>query len=241
MHRTILPLVLALCMAGATRAADVPAGAPSWSLNATIIEACSCTMFCPCYFNSSPSGHGEHGGGHFCKFNNAFKVNKGSYGPVKLDGVKFWVSGDLGGDFSKGQMEWAVLTFDKAMTKEQRDAVGDIVGHVYPVKWSSLKTAEANIDTWTFDKDSAHAAMDGGKSAEVILKRFQGNTSDPVVIKNLKYWGVPRNDGFVMMPNEVEAYRVGDKTYEFKGTNGFMITIDMNSGDLAAAKAATGS
>jgi len=30
----------------------------------------------------------------------------------------------------------------------------------------------------------------------------------------------------------VEAYRAGDKAFEFKGTNGFMITIDMNSGDV---------
>jgi hypothetical protein len=36
------------------------------------------------------------------------------------------------------------------------------------------------------------------------------------------------------MGNEVEAYRVGDKPFEFKGTNGFMITIDINSNDVAA-------
>ncbi len=34
------------------------------------------------------------------------------------------------------------------------------------------------------------------------------------------------------MPNEVEAYRAGDKPFEFKGTNGFMITLDMTSRDL---------
>ena len=41
--------------------------------------------------------------------------------------------------------------------------------------------------------------------------------------------GAPRNDGFVMMKNEVEAYRLGDKAFEFKGTNGFMITLDIDS------------
>ena len=56
-------------------------------------------------------------------------------------------------------------------------------------------------------------------------------TEDPVVITNLKYFGAPRNDGFVLMPNEIEAYRVGTKPFEFKGTNGFMITIDINSKD----------
>src|SRR5437867_8840593 len=41
------------------------------------------------------------------------------------------------------------------------------------------------------------------------------------------------HEGFVLMPNTVEAYRVGPKAFEYKGTNGFMITWDMNSKDVA--------
>lgn len=51
------------------------AAASDWKMNATIIEACSCPMFCQCYFNTKPAGHGEHGTTHFCKFNNAYKIN----------------------------------------------------------------------------------------------------------------------------------------------------------------------
>ena len=43
----------------------------------------------------------------------------------------------------------------------------------------------------------------------------------------------PRNDGFIMMPNVVEAYRVGPKAFEYKDTNGFLITVDLNSNDFA--------
>jgi hypothetical protein len=35
------------------------------------------------------------------------------------------------------------------------------------------------------------------------------------------------------MPNEVEAYREGPKAFEYKGTNGFMLTFDMTSKDVA--------
>src|SRR5712691_2693287 len=152
MKRLLIVAALGLCGALALYAAETKGaakGAPEWNMNATIIEACSCPMFCQCYFNSSPAGmagHEGHGGGeHFCRFNNAFKVNKGSYKGVKLDGVKFWAAGDLGGDFSHGEMDWAVVTFDKSMTKEQRDAVGTIVHHLYPVKWKSLTTTEGDI------------------------------------------------------------------------------------------------
>jgi hypothetical protein len=39
----------------------------------------------------------------------------------------------------------------------------------------------------------------------------------------------PATMGYILMPSEVEAYRVGDKAFDFKGTNGYMITIDMTS------------
>ena len=217
--------------------------AADWAMNATIIEACSCPMFCQCYFNAKPASHGEHaghshgeGGEHFCKFNNAYRVNHGNYGATNLAGAKFWVAGDLGGDFSKGQMDWAVLTFDASVAPEQREGIKAIVGQVYPVKWNSFAVAQDAKMSWNATRDHAEAKLDDGKTGEVVLNKFKGMTDDPIVIKNLKYWGVPRNDGFLMMPNDVEAYRVGDKAFEFKGSNGFMITIDINSKDAAKEK-----
>ena len=238
-RRTLwLVFALAVLACGAAIAADTKA--PNWNMNATIIEACSCPMFCQCYFDDKPAahaGHEGHGGGeHFCKFNNAFQVNKGSYNGTKLDGAKFWVAGDLGGDFSKGQMDWAVLHFDPSVTKEQREGITKILAHVYPVKWNSFTVGKDAPMEWRHDKDQAVARLDGGKMAEVVLKRFPGNTDEPVVIKNLKYWGVPRNEGFVLMPNAVEALRVvpsGQTPFEFKGSNGFMITFEMSSKDVA--------
>jgi hypothetical protein len=34
------------------------------------------------------------------------------------------------------------------------------------------------------------------------------------------------------MPNELEAYKTGPKTFEYKGTNGFMLTLDIASTDV---------
>jgi len=231
---TALFAVAAMLLLGA---ADNPSTAPKtdWAMNATMIEACSCPMFCQCYFNTEPAAqadHEGHGGKHFCRFNIAYKINKGSYGATSLDGAKFFVSGDLGGDFSKGNTDWAVVTFDPSVTKEQREGIATILGKVYPVKWSSFAVGRDAPVAWTATNDAATATLDGGKAAEVVLTRTVGMTSDPVVIKNLHYFGAPRNDGFIMMPNKVEAYHLGDKAFEFHGTNGFMITIDINSKDV---------
>lgn len=236
MRKTLLMVALLALSAGVTfhLAADSKSAAADWSMNATLIESCTCPMFCQCYFNPKPAGHAHHSKEeHYCRFNNTFRVNRGHFGKVKLDGGKFWVAGDLGGDFSQGQMDWAVLTFDPSVTAEQRDAISKIVGYLYPVKWNSFKVASDAKMEWNHTPDRAEARLDGGKTAEVVLKRYPGNTNDPIVIKNLKYWGAPRNDGFVLMPNEVNAYRVGEKAFESRGTNGFMITIDISSKDVA--------
>src|ERR1700719_1144104 len=96
-----ISLVLALLGLSTTDASK-----PEWALNATTIEACSCPMFCQCYFNTKPAAHHDHGAAaatHYCQFNNAYKVNHGHYGSVNLDGAKFWISGDLGSGFSQGK------------------------------------------------------------------------------------------------------------------------------------------
>ncbi len=226
-----------LLLGGATLAsAAAPRSAPvSWTMNATAMDACSCPVFCQCFFNTSPAGHedmaamGHEGHAqHYCRFNNAYRVNKGTYGATRLDGAKFWLYGDLGSDFSKGQMDWAVVTFDRATTKQQREALTVILGHMFPVKWKSLTTAEGDI-TMNVGKDGAWAKLDGGKTAEVELKRFEGMNKGPVVIRGLPYFGASSNDGFTVMPNIVEALHTGGKAFAFHGTNGFVTTLAMDS------------
>ena len=237
--------VLALtCVAGLAMAALAPVAsaktAPEWHMNATAIEACSCPMFCTCYFGGGhPAAHHDMAimaEEHYCRFNNAYKINAGNYKGTKLDGAKFWLSGDLGGDFTQGQMDWVVVTFDKATTQAQRDAIGAIAAQLFPVKWKSMTTAVGDI-AWNATKDGAHATLDGGQTAEVQLEKGGfGQAGQVPVIKGLQYWGSDSNTGFVLMPNLIDAYRVGDKKFEYKGSNGFMLTLD-----ISAKPATTGS
>lgn len=207
------------------------AKAPDWAMNATLIEACSCPMFCQCFFTDQPAEHhAHHEGKRFCQANIAFQVNRGHYGSTKLDGARFWSAGDLGERLSDG-LEWLVVTFDPSVTKEQRDAISAILSHVYPFPVKDMKLGQDAKIEWKVNKDRAVALLDNGKAGEIVLKRFAGMSDEPVVIKNLKYVGAPRNDGFILMPSEVEAYRLGDKPFEFRNSNGFMVTIDINSND----------
>ena len=162
----------------------VAAGTP-WHMNATIIEACSCPMFCQCYFNPKPAahhaGHGEGSAQHFCKANNAYRINKGNYGQVKLDGAKFWASLDLGGEFATGKADWIVLTFDKATSKEQRQAIETIVRtelRLAGIKSSLINRyfVEVPLDgiLWWINQAYAKASRNTGGFIATTLKRTGG-------------------------------------------------------------------
>src|SRR5262245_27304690 len=77
-------MLFASLAALAAGSAAVPGATPAqaeWAVNATAIEACSCPMFCQCYFNTKPAAHAtaaehsHHGGTHFCRANLAYKIN----------------------------------------------------------------------------------------------------------------------------------------------------------------------
>ncbi len=234
---SIMVIAVTLIAVAHFRGADEKKAASNWAMNATIIEACTCPMFCQCYFDTKPAAHTEHGsGGRYCRFNMAHKVNSGHMGKVNLAGAKFWVTGDLGEEFGDAEADWAVVTFDPSVTKEQRDAIATIVGQLYPVKWKDFSVASDASIEWKATPARAEARLDGGKAAEIVLHRNAGMTGGPTVMTNLRYFGAPRNNGFVMMPNEIQTYRLGNKYFESKGTTGFMITYDISSKDAKSTK-----
>jgi hypothetical protein len=207
-----------------------------WAVNATIIDGCSCRMLCPCIFGSpatvgSAATH-EHEKHRSCYFNAAFRVNQGHYGEVNLDGLKFWFAGD------KGDAKTVELTFEPSTTNEQRSAIRVFMSHFLPLKWTSFtEGSDAKIE-WKAEAVRAEAKLDGGKAAEVVLTRNPGATGEgTTIIKNMSYFGSTRNDGFNIMPVEFIAYRRGPKPepFEFRGTSGWTITVDLNSKDVVAA------
>ena len=203
--------------------------ANTFEITASYIEACSCDMFCPCYFNDHPTAHMDptsHEHKHFCRANLVFKIDKGHYKDVKLDGAKVWVSSDLGSDWSTGKDSWAVVTYDPSVTTLQKAALDDIVAQLYPFKWTWLKTDTAGF-SWDVDTKTgvASAKRSDGK-AEVVLDRVKGdNPNEEVVLKNVRYWNAQSNDGFRMWKSRHESYDDLGQKFDYSGTNGFLITL----------------
>ena len=213
-----------------TRAQEKSASAakPDFDITASYIEACSCDMFCPCYFNTRSTHHMDehHMEAHYCRANLVLKVDKGYYKDTKLDGAKVWVATDLGSEWSTGADSWAVVNYDPGVTPEQKAALNDIIGQLYPFKWQKFDVDTQGF-TWMIDRKTgvAHAKMNNRKG-EVVLEKVKGD--DPnheVVIHNLKYWQAQTNDGFRMWKSKHEAFDGKGHNFSYDGTNGFLITI----------------
>ena len=111
-----LPLV-GLILVLAVSLAAAPSG-PAWRMKADYVEACSCHLFCPCYFNK----HAEH---PMCEFNMAVTVREGHSGDVNLASAKYWLTGDLGdkwGTEKKGS--WVTVPMAAMKLKREPGADG---------------------------------------------------------------------------------------------------------------------
>ena len=91
---------------------------PTWQVSGQYYETCSCDFVCPCILGQmavEPS-HGS------CTFAMAFKVDRGAYGAVPLDGLGFVVLGMTPEAMGKGNWSVGLIT-DQHASAEQRDAI----------------------------------------------------------------------------------------------------------------------
>ena len=217
----LLTLLLGLALTAAGQ--DV-----SWQVKLQYIEACSCDLFCPCYFNDHASHQGT--GAHSCTFSMGTRVSQGKYGDVDLTGMKFWLAGDLGSDWgTKGQADWLVVTFEPKATKEQKDALMAVLTKIYPVKWSSVQMDTANI-SWTIAPDgkTAHAKTSNG-TGQIDLTAAHGSDPNKIPeVTNTKYFAATWNGPFKLYHSD-HSYKGFGKEYQLKHANGFIITVEHTS------------
>jgi hypothetical protein len=211
--------LLAAAFAAVVLIAATPDRAKTFSVTADTIEACSCPLFCTCYFGASADEH-------MCEANNVYKFRPGShYGNVDLSNQMVWVSLDLGGEWHHNPgpgmpAKWAVVTFDKASTPEQRNAIGSILNTVFPVKWAKFETREDSI-SFSDGPKAADAKLASGLASVHLDKALGPDKSNATAVKNLQYWFSNSNDGFNL------AYSThhfdGEKKFSYKKRNGFTI------------------
>jgi hypothetical protein len=193
-------------------------GEPSWRMKADYVEACSCHLFCPCYFNK----HAEH---PMCEFNMAVNVREGHSGNVDLANAKYWLTGDIGDKWATEKKgTWVAVSFDPKTTQAQRDALAPIILKTYGLEWGELKVQEAPIEIHQ-SGDIIEAKLAHGQQAYLKLRREPGADGKGVVLKNVNYFNAVRNDGFELYKSIEHRADVEGHHFSYSDRNAFLITI----------------
>ena len=235
MRRKLVPFfALVIGIAGLVAAGPADRS-KTFEVTADTIEGCSCPLFCTCYFGPSANEH-------MCMFDNVYKFRKGShYGNVDLSDQIVWMSGDLGGEWHKKPgpgmpLDWAVVTYDKKSSKEQKEAIGKVIAAAWDVKWGKFSTREDSIE-WHDDAKMSHAKMASGMGEITLDKAIGPDKKTPTVVKNLQYWFTQSNDGFVLAYSKHHFDGEGTQKISQDHKNGFTIAWTIK-GDIPTKTAA---
>lgn len=107
-----------------------------WEIDALELANCNCAFGCPCQFNALPTDG-------TCEAAVGFIINKGHYGGVKLDGVKFGMTAKWPAAIHMGNGTIQLIV-DSAASPEQRAAV-EAIG-------TGGDTEDMATHFWVFDK-----------------------------------------------------------------------------------------
>jgi len=223
--KALSSVVLVLALAVSLAAAP---GEPLWRMKADYVEACSCHLFCQCYF-SDRHGH-KHAEHPSCEFNMAVTVRQGHSGNTDLANTKYWLTGDLGDNWgTEKKAKWVTVSFDPMTTQAQRDALAPIILKTYGLDWAELKVQEAPIDIRQ-SGDIVEAKLADGTKAYLKLQREPGIDGKGVVLKNVKYFDAVQNDGFHLYRSIEHRANLGGHQFSYSDRNAFLITIVSEGG-----------
>jgi hypothetical protein len=178
-------------------------------------------LLCPCFFNTHPDKD-------FCKYNTAVEIQKGNYGGVKLDGMKVWMSGDMGADFSNGEFKSMYFTFEPSATQEQVDAAMKVLSFVSPAKAKDTGIDRAPI-VWERRGKTAHAKLGDGQG-EISLSVLTGKDGkNPIVLTNIALGAEKINHGFILAKSK-HHYEGHQLDYAFEDKSGGIYQIESSGG-----------
>lgn len=184
-------------------------GTPAWNVAGKYFETCSCDFVCPCILTQMTAKPTTGS----CTFAMSFKIEKGKYGQVNLDGLGFVVVGFTPEEMGRGNWTAGVIVDDRA-SAEQRDAIVAIAsgGAGGPMAaLAGMITTFAGVESAPirFEQDGAKWSVNASKFVSMSASPAMGidpNTTAPLQLANT---GHPANTTFSLaraMQSTVNAF-----------------------------------
>ena len=193
---------------------------PAWKVSGQYYETCNCDFICPCLPGQmavSPSKGS-------CNFAMAFQVDRGSYGPVSLDGLGFIVLGFTPGAMAKGNWSVGLITDERASV-EQRDAITAIASGAAGGPMSALsgligRFLGVESAPIRFDRSGAKWSVTASSLLNMAAEGAMGinpNATEPLHLYNT---GHPAADSFALArASKSQVHALGLSWEDLTGKN----------------------
>jgi Protein of unknown function (DUF1326) len=180
-----------------------------WHISATLSEACSCTVSCPCNFGGKPS-HDP------CQGNRMITINTGHVGNVDLAGVSFLVAWDLS--------SWSKIYVSDQVTDAQNTALQTTI---LPVAWSQFRRGGVPVTKapLTMQVTEERVRFSSPESS-VDMEVMKGAGQQPIKVLNLPN---PYFQDYTQYRSVVHQHTEADHSFSHSGTNGLTSTWDAGS------------
>lgn len=178
--------------------------AQTWAIDADYAESCECNVPCPCILGREPS-HRQ------CTGNSIVIIKKGHYDSVNVDGLKLYMTFELG--------NWTKVYVDQSATQAQIDALMKLLkqprtvafffeGKVLSVE--KVPVSVSNTDsTFTYSIPVSYTQ----------IERLKGKDGNPVSLQNLKSNFLSNN----VLYKSIKLEHTGDdKAFSFSDTHGLV-------------------
>lgn len=201
-----------------------------WHIQGMELANCNCAYGCPCQFNALPT-HGN------CRAMTAFKVERGSYGDVKLDGLHFAIMGAWPGPIHEGKGTWQSIIDERADARQRAalEAISqgkqtDPGGSIFQIFSATVTTVlETVYKPIQFELD--YRARTGKVRVPGLLETAAEPIRNPVTGED-HHARVTLPNGFEYTEAEFVSGKTkthGKITLDFEGTHGHLAPIHFST------------
>ena len=178
-----------------------------WFIEADYLQACNCEYGCPCEFQAPPSQG-------FCSGVGAWKINRGKFGDISLDGLALGFAAHWPEAIHLGNGT-ASLLFDEKANEAQRDALMQIAtGQAGGMPFEILVTTLSNVlppqyVPFEFHLDGKNSSVKAGNVMRIGLEPIKNPiTGAPEGVR------IEHETGFIFKTAEVVSAKVCEANIE---------------------------
>ena len=194
-----------------------------WTMEADYLQACSCDYGCPCEFEAPPTQG-------FCDGAGAWRINRGSYGAVSLDGLGLAFALHSPAALHLGNIDLA-LFIDERATEEQRQALIQIAsGQAGGMPFEIIASLVGNLSgphfvPFQFNHQGRNSSAKVGDAISMAFEPVKNPvTGDPEGIR------IEHETGFLFKGADVVSAReytvnTGDLKFSYPDKAGFVTQV----------------